>query len=99
MSKKILILYDNKVDQGTVSTSSEAGDLIAANLQDRRISKVARTQGLADEYWQVDFGERVPVSVVAVVRFALPPSGFWLDAPFPPTEPGQSYIFFGVDEL
>ena len=66
MAEKILILYDNRVDEGTMSASSEAGGLGADNLQDRLLSKVARTTGVAAEWWRADFGQTEAVSTVAL---------------------------------
>lgn len=66
MSDKVFILYDNAVDRGTVTASSEAGDLVAANLQDSRISKVARTTGLMGQYWQVSWSTGEPISTVVL---------------------------------
>lgn len=71
MTEKVLFLYDNKVDGGTVSAASTAGALAAANLQDLRLGKVARTTGISGQYWAVDFTATTPVDTVALVAHNL----------------------------
>ena len=66
MAEKILILYDNRVDDATMTASSEAGGLGADYLQDRLLSKVARTTGVSAEWWQADFGQAEAVSTMAL---------------------------------
>lgn len=48
MAEKILILHDNRADAATLTASSTAGALVAANLQDRLLSKVWRAAGTTE---------------------------------------------------
>jgi len=66
MAQKVFILYDNKVDDATMSASSVAGTLAASNLVNRQIKKLARTTGVSAEYWQADFGETVSISCLGL---------------------------------
>ena len=66
MSEKILILYDNRADAATMTASTAAGGLGPGNLQDRLLSKVARTTGVSAEWWRADFGEAEAISTVAL---------------------------------
>ena len=66
MTEKVLFLYDNKADAGTVSAASEAGALVAANLQDMRLTKVARTTGLSGQWFKSAFASAVYVDTVAL---------------------------------
>ena len=66
MTEKIIIVYDNKIDAATLTASSTSGTLGADNLKNRALKKVARTTGVAAEWFQVDFGQAETLSTVAL---------------------------------
>lgn len=65
-TEKILILYDNRIDDATITASSEAGALGAVNLKSWNLSKVARTTGLTDQWWRAAYAQPETVDTVAL---------------------------------
>lgn len=66
MAEKVLLYYDNRVDAGTVTASSEAGELVAANLQSYRLGKPARFNGFVGEWWRTAFAAKEAIDTVVL---------------------------------
>lgn len=73
----VLLAHPNVADAGTLSGGSWQVPL--SNLQDRRLSRVARstTAAKADSQFTLDLGVSRLVSVVAVVRHNISTAGLW----------------------
>lgn len=73
----VLIAHPNIVDAGTLSGGAWQAPL--ANLQDRRLSRLARsaTAAKADTQFTLDLGRSSSLSVVAVVRHNLSTTAVW----------------------
>lgn len=73
----VLLGYPNIVDGGALSGGAWQAPL--ANLQDRRLSRVARsaTAATADTQFTLDLGRSASISVIAVVRHNLSTSATW----------------------
>jgi len=75
MPENVLFLYENKVDDATMTASSTAGSLGPDNLKNREVEKVARTTGDTAEWWKADFGSEVNVSTVCLWNHNLGAGG------------------------
>jgi hypothetical protein len=69
----ILIAYDNRIDEATLSGGSWVNSLPLSNVQDRVITKVARTTNRTTESMQfkISLPSVVPIRTVAFIRHNL----------------------------
>ena len=75
----LIIAARNRADGGILSGGSWTATLPLANLQDRQVTKVARTTdtALASTQADADLGQQRTVSLVAFLRHNLTQSGRW----------------------
>ena len=75
----LIIAARNWADGGTLFGGSWSGKLPLTNLQDRQITKVARTMdtALASTQLDADLGAGKLVSLVALLRHNLEQAGRW----------------------
>ena len=72
-----IIAYGNRIDEATLSGGSWLASLPVANLQDRRIGKVARSDGATEAATQfdIDFGQARLLRVFALVGHNIQTAG------------------------
>ena len=75
----LIIAARNRADDGTLSSGSWAATLPLGNLQDRQLTKVARTTDMApaSTWFEADLGAGRTVSLVALLRHNLTQGGRW----------------------
>jgi hypothetical protein len=75
----ILIAARNRADAGTLSAGSWVSTLPLANLQDRQLTRVARSTdtALANTWLYLDLGAGRTVSLLALLRHNLTQGGRW----------------------
>ena len=68
LSDNALFLYDDKCETATMTQSSEAGSLVAENVQDFDVQKVWRATGDTNEWIAFDFGATRQIETIALIN-------------------------------
>lgn len=69
-SQSVLIAYDNRTDEGTISGSGWSAELPLENLQNKIITKVARVESSSASL-SVSWNNPIPIRVVGLIRHNL----------------------------
>jgi len=67
----MIILYDNKLDNATLTASSENAAYPADNVKDLQLVKVWRTTGDSSEYLEIDLGDSYTIEGIAIANHNL----------------------------